>query len=432
SLFGSIAQAQTYSEEPGTVEANQEVFLNPIEVEDAEIPSLKLLSNSKEGGDLSDPTRNVLFITRDGSEIPIHGLKEGSPEHHRYLSMSAEEQMKFKYKRMAILKGAASFLTLLTRAGKRGMRLSGIYWLSNNQWTLARLNASKSFMKRMKEKLRGALGQHVEEEVSIEGRNKGESKLAPVRSEFLHILNEALLASMTAVATPRTYHLEINLSLISVFGARGWASIVSKYSGLMTLVLQLSFDSKTGELIFRALPKVERLEKVLTLAGFLGFNIRVGMGINGESQLQGFTEEKIEDLTTTVVTLPGPFATSYSQEGMFFGLNFPLAVPGVFPLSEVMSMVTRSQGLKFRLHRKIFRFDSARWAESLGKLGERMRTPIVDSAVAQRLADLKNHNYVEYMGKIMKWHRLGLLKSRALGRVTNNIQLENCRKALTK
>lgn len=429
--------SQAVSSEASEVASEEGLYLGPVEDRPAEMPTILPASSGPAEGTgaingavsgIFDPLQDIVIVTRDGAQIPIPGIKEGSREHHRYMSLSPDQQKKFAQRRIKILQGLGSFLTLVTRAGKGAMHFSGLYWLSQRQWTMARIEATKALGQKVMTKLK-SLAKIPHGNGAAESEEGADLSGAPIRAEFLEIFNRALITAMPALASPRVFHVEVQPSLSYLYGVRGAEKTNSKLVGALTVAIQLSFDSYTGEIMVRVIPKYEVVEKVLTFAAMYGPTIRGGVAVTGNQTGVG---EVAEPTTSEVVSLPGgPLAVYFNADTLFFGFAFSGAAPGVFPFSEAMGLVTKAIVIKsFKV--VSFTINPQKWAEGLTKMSRRLMQKIptpVSRELANAVFKLRNLPYMEYTRRMLEYHRVRPVTDRVIALVGGNARI-SCRQVL--
>ncbi|MBK9039372.1 MAG: hypothetical protein IPL83_09460 [Bdellovibrionales bacterium] len=107
------------------------------------------------------------------------------------------------------------------------------------------------------------------------------------------------------------------------------------FGGQRGVAINFGYNFKKGSFVAQAFPWRESYQKTLGVAGYLGFNLRVGGFFDATSDRQARGEY--------VLVPPGPGFMSKGEHFFSAGLNLPFAVPGFFPLSEIMGYRASAQ-----------------------------------------------------------------------------------------
>lgn len=105
--------------------------------------------------------------------------------------------------------------------------------------------------------------------------------------------------------------------------------------GQRGVAINFGYNFQRGSFVAQAFQWRETYEKTLGVAGYLGFNLRVGGFFDATSDRQTRGEY--------VLVPPGPGFMSKGENFFSAGLNLPFAVPGFFPLSEIMGYRASAQ-----------------------------------------------------------------------------------------
>lgn len=276
---------------------------------------------------------------------------------HLFHQLTPETQQKFLSRRAVFLQKLAAFLT----SAKGGF---GLYSLSKKIITYVRpvpkssSNSGGSPEFQTGESSAQALTQALSEP---NGRTRKREKL-------LKIVDALLFMDPGTFAKAHTVGVRIVIGAIGLggLGLSGGAMIVKaadkiptklggKYvqaalsSGLaqriMTadiggggqkgVAINFGYNFQKGSFVAQVFPWREAYVKTLGVAGYLGFNLRVGAFFDATSSKDPRAEY--------VLVPPGPGFMSKGEDFFSAGLNLPFAVPGVFPLSEIMGYQASAQ-----------------------------------------------------------------------------------------
>lgn len=107
------------------------------------------------------------------------------------------------------------------------------------------------------------------------------------------------------------------------------------FGGQRGVAINFGYNFQRGSFVAQAFPWRETYEKTLGVAGYLGFNLRVGVFLDATLDRQTRGEY--------ILVPPGPGFMSKGENFFSAGFNLPFAVPGFFPLSEIMGYRASAQ-----------------------------------------------------------------------------------------